>query len=238
MDPPYYSSHQPEVQKLLGRMINMKVEGYTSQHGEGVLSIDTTDFIGSHLLLCQVEASGDLTPIMGYKSTKRSDCNRFGVDFPIERIVREHGTQKCFSELSALFSRCEKSNAEITYDTSWTISPTVRVQESLKKEIKDITTAIAVHHHRDFNIPHWLTFGICKFKTDMFFSKWGLKPVSSQALLKHPFLKGSDAITMHCDVSEHSQYAYEMADKYSALWSDRIHLLGDRWETAKISLAA
>ena len=211
----------PLAKDLFAQMAELKIKGYKEMYQHGVLPLDATDFVGTHLLVCQ-EGKEGLRVVMGYKSTNLSVCDQFSLPFSIYEIVKNHGSIPCREEFEYFLSRCRQNKQEVSYDTSWTIDPKVRGDKELQGVLKDLTCALLVHHHLDYGIKYWLTFGICKYKTDLYFEKIGAKDVSKHSRLKQPVLFQTEARTMLCDVDDYTTFALETAQKYLGMWQARL----------------
>ncbi|MGZ5279528.1 MAG: hypothetical protein ACXWC9_06280, partial [Pseudobdellovibrionaceae bacterium] len=72
---------------LFHDMVRLKLQGYGLEYPRGVLPVDTSDFIATHLLVCKEEGSR-LRPIMGFKTTSFADCEHHQIAFPALGLVQ------------------------------------------------------------------------------------------------------------------------------------------------------
>lgn len=213
LDNPKATWESQETQSLFCKIIALKLSGYGASHSAQSLSIDTTDFIATHLLLCRTNTGG-LEPIMGYKSISRKRCDDHSVGFPALTMLENSDGNTYSNKIIEILN----SSQEISYDSAWTILPPYRKKENITRKLKDIFTAMVVHHHKDFKIPQWLGCGVLRLKTDLFFSKMGAKQITPP--FRQRSLSGEPVVMMH--LSEFSQSTLNTAAELKFLWDQKI----------------
>lgn len=231
LDSPYDQLTDPDAQKLFASLMALKVTGYGQVHGTNPLPFATCDFIGTHLIVS--DKSDPFGKIyMAYKSVSLAQCQRFNLDFPFLSILQKAQNPTCWLEMKNVIADCQAKGQDISYDTGWTIHPGVREIPELQNLLKEIVPTFVTNHHRDYNIPNWVTFGICKVKTDQFFLKMGLAEISQEPLISHPYLGNVPARAVIAR-GQYSAYFHETAEKYQWLWDKRLTLSAKTKETKK-----
>ncbi len=212
----------PDVRELYCDLMQIKFDGYGAVYGDNVVSSDKADFFGTHLLVCQKGIR--LKPIYGYKSVSLDKSKEFHLTFPALSLVQADGHKECLDELQRIIKAAQLKGENLSFDYSW--AQDTSIKEIRTKEMaqlfRDITMAVGVSHHRDYGINHMITCGVVKVKTDLFFEKMGLKKISSRSEFPQKDLNDNNVHIFH--TSKFSDYAYEMAAKYSDLWENRINI--------------
>jgi hypothetical protein len=218
---PYQNLSLEEAKITFSNMINTKIEGYKAVHNDGVMPVDTTDFIATHLIVANKnDPFNDI--YMSYKSISYKTCEKYNIPFPFMTLLKNHAHPDCLLKMEEILEECKKLNQDLSYDTGWTINPKVRGNTDLQADLKEIITMFVLNHHRDYQIPHWVTLGICKVKTDQYFLKMGLQEISNNALLAHPYLHLTEARAVISMNEEYTPYVFETAKKFQHLWDNRI----------------
>jgi len=209
-----------DVRGLYSDLMQIKLDGYGSVYGENVISSDKADFFGTHLLIC--EKGLRLRPLLGYKSVTVDKCAGFHMKFPARTLVEADGHEECLSELDGIIQNAESKDENISFDYSWAQCVELKKDRSPETAslLRDLTMAVGVNHHNDYNIPHMLACGVVKVKTDQFFDKMGLNKISSKSLFPQKDLNGEPVHIFHSN--RFSDYANTMADKYYDLWNNRL----------------
>ena len=221
---PYTTYKDSELtRKLFEKTVCLKYEGYFSKHDIGVQPVDGTDFLADHLLICE-NKNDDLTPLLGSKTLPLDVCPPNNIDWTIETFLRKENHEEHLCYLQEQMKRIEKKKKRISYHSSWTNHPKPQNDKETRNILKEMFPAITYHHHKEDNIQELLGLGVPQYKTHRYFYKWGYKPAHKDGRELEPVnfrvLNNIPGIFMH--LQEWSPYAKEMADKYHALWDNRI----------------
>lgn len=221
LESPYDCLDSADSQKLFASLMALKVKGYGKVHGENPLPFATCDFIGTHLIVADKrDPFGTL--YMTYKSVSLEQCQRFNLEFPFLSILQKAKNDVCYQAMKQIVDESIEQQKAISYDTGWTIDPAVREDADLQAALKDILTTFVVNHHRDYEIPHWVTFGICKVKTDQFFLKMGLSEISSEPIISHPYLGHQPARAVIAKDHVYTEFTHQTASRYQTLWDTKM----------------
>ena len=214
---------------LFHKIVNLKLKGYGREYSDRVLALDTFDFIGAHLLLCEERPNGELHPLMGYKSAPLKVAEHYNLQFPAFALLRSSGVPEYIPVVEKLIEQAKRAGEEICYDSSWTIDQKVKEDRDLNRHLRKMFTSLIVNYHRDFHREQWITCGVVHFKTDQFFTWLGGKAITE------PFpqltLDNSPVSMIH--IEKHSKEAVEAAKHFEADWENRIVVTGDQLEQLK-----
>lgn len=205
---------------IFGKTLQMKHIGYKVTYGENVLPMDKSDFFSTHIIFCE-DRGDQLIPIIAYKSTAYDRCLSYNFEFPALTLMKNDGHPSCVDKINNILQNVESPNM-ISFDSCWAQNLEYRFSpdSELKKCLREITMMFAVKHHKEFNIPHMMTCGVVKVKTDQFFLKIGLKQLNEHALFKQKNLNGEDVVIFYNN--EFSFEALTMAKKYEKLWNEKL----------------
>ncbi len=220
LESPYDTLYSEEGKQLFSRLMELKIKGYTAIHGRGVMPFDTTDFIATHIIIAN-KSDPMNNILMSYKSTSFMACKKYNVPFPFLTLLKT-SHKECLSEMENILLKCESKGEDLSYDTGWTINPEVRDNKKLQSFLKEIVPCLVVHHHDFYKIPHWVTLGILKIKTDQYFFKMGAREISSHPILKHPYLHNTEARAVIAENHQYSEFTMNMAKEFKFLWDQRI----------------
>lgn len=225
VDYPIGLMQDPVVASLMGRVFHIKYETYGQVHAPGVIPIDKADFFATHLILCQESAAG-LTPIFAYRSVTWERCQAHRQEFPALSVVQQDGNTLLAQKMAQVMAEYQERPQAISWDSAWAQDPSVRVGKTSeqKEQLREITMAIGCLHHQAMDIPHMVTLGTLKVKTDVFFHLMGLRPLLDHQRFAYSAQFGSEVEVYHG--VGFSEQAMACAEKYRALWEQRLQYDG------------
>lgn len=95
---------------------------------------------------------------------------------------------------------------------------------------------VIVKHHEEFNIPHMVTCGVVKVKTDQFFLKIGLTKLNENAHFIQKNLHNEEAVIFYNN--SFSTIATAMGEKHKKLWEDKLVIDGRSMNKSQIRRAS
>lgn len=220
VDYPIYALDDSFCHSVLGKSLKMKIDGYHATYSESVLPLDKSDFFGTHIIFCE-EKKNELIPIFAYKAAPYDRCLKHNFEFPAITTVKNDAHPSCVQKVQQLISSINKPQS-ISFDSSWAQNLDYRFSDNpgLKERLREIMMMVIVRHHQDFYLPHMLTCGVVKVKTDLFFHRIGLKEINEHA---HYLQKSMDNEELVLFYNDHfSEEALSNADKYQFIWKNRI----------------
>ena len=221
---PFHLLADPQVRDFFGQVLELKLMGYRGRYPDGVIPVDTTDFVANHLLVCE-EQEGELIPLMGYKTVTLRRCKVHNLTFPALSLLSSSNAPAQHKQATqAILDRCEEKGIDVSYDSSWTIAPKVRENRELTLELRNILTSIVTHYHDEYRIPEIMGLGVVKLKTAKLFATWGLHPILFNGEPLPTFtlasLQGAEVVLVHG--MPFSEEAKALAERYSKYWADRL----------------
>ncbi len=205
---------------LLDKTLKMKHIGYKATYGETALPMDKSDFFSTHIIFCE-EKEDQLIPITAYKSTPYDRCLFYNFEFPGLTLMKSDGHPSCVERIENILKNIE-SPSSISYDSCWAQNLDYRFNSDPKTKtmLREIIMMFIVKHHQEYQIPHMMTCGVVKVKTDQFFLNAGLEKLDNNAQFKQKNLNNEDVVIFYNN--SFSPKALEMADKYSIFWDEKL----------------
>lgn len=224
IDYPILALADPLCSVLLGKIFKMKYLGYDATYNEKIIPIDKTDFFGTHIAFCEETEEG-LEPIFAYRSVSLSRCMEYGIELPVLNMMKDDGHPSCIEDIQEII-RKEKDPSTISYDSSWAQALNYRFSKKpeIKETLREIMTSIIVMHHKEFNIPHMLTCGVVKVKTDRYFLNIGLNKLNENAHFIENGMTKEECVVFY--TKEFSFEAQLLAKKYENLWNNKLVING------------
>jgi hypothetical protein len=157
-----------KVGQLFSRIINFKKTGYKEEYGEFVLPFDSSDFIATHLLMCEIQPNQDLLPVLGFKSVTLANCDSFRIPFPMLGMLekKEDPNSEYKSVINDILNqyRTRKVAHKIAYNGSFTVHPDLRRNKNLMKYLWEVGFSMLGNYYVDEEIEHVLAVCATKFK--------------------------------------------------------------------------
>jgi hypothetical protein len=225
IDCPYDTWSNQLTRDLFADTIQLKLDGYLASYPYGALPVDTTDFIGTHHIVCE-KKNGSLVPVMAYKTTALTRCKIHNLTFPALSLMQAAGAKKHAEEVMRIIAAASENQHEISYDGSWTMDPAIRRDKTRSEYLKKIMTAINVQYHISSHVPEILGLGLLRFKTEQYFKNIGYRQLSQGDQLLPPISMGSlqneSVVLMH--LTEFTKEALATAQEFNWLWEKRIEI--------------
>lgn len=234
LDYPIYALNDPFCALMFGKSLKMKVDGYGATYSEKVLPLDKSDFFGTHLIFCE-KNNEELIPIFSYKAAPYDRCLKHNFEFPALTALKNDAHPTCLADIQKILEM-EKDPSKISFDSSWAQNLEYRFSPvpGIKEELREIMMMVIVKHHQDFNLPHMITCGVSKVKTDLFFLRIGLKKLNDHAHYLQKSMDNEELVIFHS--TSFSPEAYQMAIKHQELWDKRLVI--DGRQRKRVSRAA
>lgn len=226
LESPYEIWDIENVPALFSKMIELKKEGYNSHYEKKVLPLDTSDFIATHVLLCEKQKEGNLKPLMGYKTVTVKKCEEYNFVFPGLSLVLNAKMPLHAEVINNIIQRCEREQKKLAYLGSWTMDPLLKNQTLLKQQLKTAFQAFYGLLYREQKVSEVIIGGTLRFHTEKLFTKLGQKPLQlngedlSVINVKH--LANEPVLVMHGKCANGP--LTEVEQQWSPVWNNRIHL--------------
>ncbi|QDK36370.1 hypothetical protein [Bdellovibrio sp. NC01] len=178
LESPFENWAEPSVQNAFAKMVELKKIGYGSCYSKGVLPVDTSDFFATHVLLCLPDQSGELQPVMGYKTITLDQCKQFNQNFPGLSLVQNAKAPQHTEVVKTIIGKCEREGGKLAYLGSWTADPAFKKGPLTHINLKDAFVAFYHLLYREQNVTDIVIGGTLRFKTEKLFAEIGHKPLS------------------------------------------------------------
>jgi hypothetical protein len=223
LDNVFKNLESTEVRDLFGQVILLKKRGYEAEYKPGVLPVDTTDMITSHLMVCRDTKEG-LIPIMAYRSTEEARCLEYNLPFSALALMRACKAPDHEKALSLFLEQSKFAGVPVAYDSSLTMDPEARKDPELKKLLQELFIATHVHFHLNMGAPRVIAGGVVRFKMERYYELWGYRALNLNGKtlpdLKVPFVH--DEVTRFFTLTKFSDETIKIADKYQSIFDNRI----------------
>lgn len=234
LDCPYDSWETPETKEWFGKIIELKLKGYRREYPYGVLPMDTSDFIATHLIIAKDSEAG-LEPVMAYRSVSQDRCQKHSISLPVLSLMKQLAAAEHAAEIQKIIDHCASEKTRLCYASSLAVAE----EYAGHPELKEILKMVNVCHTREDKVSEILAGGVLRFKMDRFYSFMGYNKLAHNGspleALKIPF--ACNELTGFFHLKEFSDEAKEIAKKYEYLWAERI-ILGKPSKTNKTLRAA
>ncbi|MGK5085055.1 hypothetical protein WDW37_17335 [Bdellovibrionota bacterium FG-1] len=239
LDCPYDTIQNEQTQGLFAKLAALKIAGYQAEYPYGALPLDTTDFIAVHLLLCE-ERSGNLLPLMGFKSVTAKRCAIHNIPFPAHGVLRGNDLPEYEKALDEIISTSRSKGQEIAYNSSLTVHPDARHDKQLRQLCTDMTVALFVKYYQEYKIPNVIAAATLRFKVQVVKEFAGFEYLSLNGSPLPPFdckpFFGEKVALMH--LRQFRDEAKFWANRYSCLWDNRLTISTQKKIVPSIAEAA
>jgi hypothetical protein len=216
---------QEDLKQLFPHLIHFKTAGYQQEYGENVLPFDSSDFIASHLLLCEKNKN---IPVLGFKSVTLKKCDDYRISFPMLAMLDDTKNSNSAAKLhinNILDEyRAEGKSESIAYNGSFTINPSLREDKVLMKSLWDVTFSLLTNYYMEYNIDHVLAVCATKFKVHEKKEKLGCNYISSGKLNLGAYncksLFGAHLIPM--ELKDVKTKGLISSEKFKDMWKNKL----------------
>lgn len=221
---PYDQWSNPIVRELFTNTVGLKINSYGKFYPMGTIPVDTTDFVGTHLLIC-IEEFNKIKPIATYRSITWQRCMETCLNFPLQNILETSNALDHLSVLKEIMNNHEKNPSALVYQSGWAIDAQVKENRTLVKDVKDIMTAIVALNSWEEGIKETVGAGSTLVKADKYFASWGASGFSINGTelpnVKMTFYHNVEAKIITIP-SSYSSHTHEQANRWKAMWDSRM----------------
>jgi len=225
LDSPYDSLSSPDAQKFFSSFMDLKLKGYGCEYPYGIMPVDTTDFIATHLGVF-MHRDGDLVLVAAYKSISEKKCRLHGVQFSGVQVPLSSGATQAVSAVEGLIKKSNETGSFLSYEGGWTIEPSIRKDPALVSEVHRLCTTMHVSQHLLYGKIDSICCGLLRFRTDRIMKGWGYHVLTHEGQEVPPFAQASlrgEMVHMH-HTTQFSEEALKTAEQYSHFWNNRLQI--------------
>ncbi len=224
LETPYDQWENPIAREMFGRMALLKLNGYRKEYPYGVLPLDATDYVSTHLLICTEEPGGPLKPIAGYKSLTLQRCYIHNLKFPLLNYMSESTAPLHASAVKHILERHQHLGNQLAYNGSWTVDPDIRSDRTFVSQLKELMMGLGVRFCQAYGITTLLGAGAVLNKADKYFRGWGYTPLKGGDGVELPAVSlpaffDRQVQVIHLD--QFNESALENAERAKSLWENR-----------------
>jgi len=203
------------VRAVFDEMVYLKKLGFGAQHAAGVMPVDTTDFIGSHVLSC-IDAADGLHVAAAFRVISCERCRAFNMTFSAEALALQAEARTHAAAVREFVG----GDARVGYVGSWTVHPSVHANVPLRAALHDDFTLGALLALQDAGIPRLVVGATLRFKVDRLLSAVGFLPLAHEGVPLPPIavrhLRGEPVLLMCRDEAEAPQGMEALHGRWSA----------------------
>ncbi|AGH94554.1 hypothetical protein [Pseudobdellovibrio exovorus] len=241
VESPYDTWEDPRVGGFLKDFIGVKLRGYGHEYPYGVMPVDGSDMISTHIALCRVEADESLVPIMAMRWTSLKKARQHFMNFPGMSLLQQAGAPLHQKALAEIIEEVDRQNKDIVYTASLSIEPSERTSKERSLFLREILTMMFVSQQKAMGFPELFAGGTCRFKIEKWLDNCGWKPLQTEneenlGPIHIHHLAGELVQVMH--LQEFSFWALEISRKWQHLWNERLLIKVKPLSTTEVQPAA
>jgi hypothetical protein len=223
LENPQASFDSQLVKDLFIDNLAMKIRGFRQRWSQYYIPTCKTDFIGTTLMACK-EVNGKLLPITSYRTIKKSQCEKYRIDFPGSTLCNNTASLEHMNALKDFIEEAQASDKEVTYSSSFTVYPWLQKEE--KREAIEMLIPLFAFYHMHYQVERSIALGAAKTGTDKMYHKMGLFPIKlkGEALPSIVFPEYDNEEFEVQTLNGLTDEAIELAKSKMRLWKDRIHV--------------
>lgn len=214
----------PELE-LWTKLLQLKANGYGREYTYGVLPMDSADYVGNHIFVCE-DRPGGLEPQFGFKSITWQRCLTHHLEFPIFPLVRsgrnEQTAKLVEAEVRSRIRAALQSGDQVGYNGSFTVHPEMRAK---KNEIPfwNMALMLFTRYYQTYGIRQIIAGAAAKFKVDREKLRLGFEYLPYEAISMEAF-NGDPVHVMHLTEFSEEMKTLSKQPEYQELWESRLTL--------------
>lgn len=238
IDNPYDQMSDPLVQKLLPQLFDLKIKGYQSKYGYGVLPLDTNDFIATHFIISSQSGNAFL-PLLSYKMITYRRAQLYNLPFAPVALMQRPQCERHLEVMQKLVAQSERLGQDVSYIGSLSMDPEISQEREFVQFLMNLFILIHFSYSMEFNLLTGLSGATVRFKTSRLIERIGYKPLVNDGLplppVQIPSVKND--LSQFFQLREFTDEARLISETYHHYW-ENVLFLGDRNETQLIKQAA
>lgn len=175
IDCPIKHWNHPIVRQMFHKMVNLKLIGFRSKMPDNYLPVDTSDYIGTHIMVCRENGNGELHPIMAFKGISLERCHQYGQQFAGRSCISSAHSDLHKMALEQYIESSIEGGHALAYTSSFAVDPDL--DRGAKLEAMKLLFPLVALYRLDFGISRLLALGSIKTKTNVTFRKLGFHPL-------------------------------------------------------------
>ena len=173
----------PTVAMLFPQIVDLKLRGYGHDYPPGALAVDTTDFIGTHVLLTEEDDDGGLSLLAGFKWVTLAQCKYYNLEFPPLGFVRAAAATRHEKQLRKIIDGHAGAEKTLAYGASWTARPDLRQDRAAAKNLIQLTMAAHLLSVEEMGIASCVSNGVPRMNSDKIEASAGYVPLDRKSVV-------------------------------------------------------
>jgi hypothetical protein len=163
----------PEVRAAFNEIVHLKMLGFGGQYAAHVMPVDTTDFIGAHVLTC-VEGADGLHLVAAFRTISCDRCRDFNLTFSAESLALQASAREHAQAVREFVGE----DGRVGYLGSWTAHPSARGNTALRAALRDDFALGSILLHEEHGIGRMMVGATLRFKVDRLLAAVGFRPLA------------------------------------------------------------
>ena len=224
LESPYDTWDNPLVGDLFRDLIGVKLRGYGREYPYGVLPVDASDLISTHMAVCRKTDGGGYRPLMGFRWTSLQKSRLHHIAYSGLSLLQQANAPDHVEALEKIISDADKRGVDICYTGSLSIEPAERTDKERSRFFRELLTLMFVSYQREDGFSEMMSGGTVRFKMEKWLAMVGHVSLTKSNLELGPInvkhLAGELVQVMH--LKEFSFVAKKIAKKWQHLWDERL----------------
>lgn len=236
---PYELMDHEIVQRIFPKVVQLKTTGYRQEYQKEILPLDSSDFVATHLLMCEQTLHGP-RPVLGMKSVSLKKCDDHRITFPMLGMVESSdgnpGPRDAVQSILGRY-RANSASEKIAYNGSFTILPKLREDKALMKYLWEVSFSLMTNYYLDEGIEHVLAVCSKKFKVNKKKEEngWNYIQHGDGVLSEYLCRALFDAPFVPMELKTSNELCHQSALRFKEMWLSRIVLDLETLEEKKVA---
>lgn len=222
LESPYQTLRHSEIARsMIGKLIGVRLNAYLQDYDEGVFPLGTEDFIAHHVSVC-IENNGQLTPVYSFKIMMIDKCEQLGIKHPLlSKLEDRYRATSSLQQIESFLQERQRKGATLAYFGSRSKSVEIQWEKASSILLFNVGLMSLVKASEYFKIDEFSLFGMLNKNAYQYCEMMGMNKIIAEDLIIDS-LAASKAFVLHKE--QFSSEAINIANKYSKLWENRIHI--------------
>jgi len=219
----------PFTRLLMTDLMKLKFDNYRAFYPYGIMPVGEYDFVGNHIILCEVDKNYNYTPLTAFKSVSLKQCQNFNLDFPFFDQVLKGDTEKLSEHIEAYEKWLRDAShkpGETCYNASWVVSLEIK-DPKIKEFLKQVSLAMGYYYFSSYHLKNIICGASSRYRVNKIKEKLGfkyLKDGSGNILEKVSSERfvGEEICIMHSDPLGFPKSIATFSEGFKHFWDKRV----------------
>lgn len=233
LEKPFLTIHNPFVRDLIGKIIQLKIEGYDAE-SSNYFAFDTSDLIASHFI-CGKYINENFQPLISFKGVSLKECKRHQLEFNGESVVSKLQSSRHKKCISKFIEKSLNETGDVGYTGSLAMSPHVTRKENRVELLKIFEAMIALYNYHNTRRYSMCIARISQGAPNII-SRVGYKKIKDNfgELPPQAYPQYIDDYFELMTMEEVSKEGLQIINNIKSLWERRFTINGDKEKKSQI----